>query len=461
MKKRFVSVVFAGISLAAHAANPFLPGWEYIPDGEPYVFGDRVYLYGSHDNAGGDAFCDYQLRVWSAPLDDLNNWQDHGIIFSTRTVEGHTDDIDWSDNQFYAPDVAEKDGKYYLFAQIVGAPCAVAVSDDPAGPFKLISQIKSPAGAPQDFAGWKQYFDPGVLVDDDGKVYIYWGFGQSAMAQLNPKNMTEILQGTYQENIIPKENPFHFFEACSPRKINGTYYLIFAGGSNLAYATSKSPTGPFKWGGTIVRNEGDNPGGNIHGSLANLNGQWYIFYHRQTHNNNFSRRACAERVTIKKNGSIPEVEQTSLGFQDSLDPYKRTDADITCVLRGGNSVTEIDRGTRPVIDNRNGCVIGFKYFDFGKPRPGQKTVFAVDLRDGECAGNMEVWIGDPAKKGKKLGTVEIAKTNGEGQPWRRITLPVPNVGGRQAVYFKFADGEDGKVIAEILSFEFIRSATSK
>jgi hypothetical protein len=74
---------------------------------------------------------------------------------------------------------------------------------------------------------------------------------------------------------------------------------------------------------------------------------------------------------------------------------------------------------------------------------------------------MEVWIGDPANKGKKLGTVRIEKTNGEGQPWRRITIPVPNAEGRQALYFKFADGEDGKVIAEVLSFEFIRSAASK
>ena len=178
--------------------NPFLPSWEYIPDGEPRVFGDRVYLYGSHDRAGSNRFCDSILKVWSAPLKDLNNWRDEGTVFSTRTVGGHADDVSWSDNELYAPDVVEKGGKYYLYAYVVGAPGCVAVSDSPAGPFKLISQIKAPPGAPEDFGHFGQYQDPGVLVDDDGKVYIYWGYKRSYMAQLNPDNMYEILPGTLQ-----------------------------------------------------------------------------------------------------------------------------------------------------------------------------------------------------------------------------------------------------------------------
>ena len=62
-------------------ANPYLPNWEYIPDGEPRVFGDRVYIYGSHDKAGSDSFCDYVLKCWSAPIDNLNQWVCHGDIF--------------------------------------------------------------------------------------------------------------------------------------------------------------------------------------------------------------------------------------------------------------------------------------------------------------------------------------------------------------------------------------------
>ncbi len=454
--KTFLWLAAAALPIAAEAANPFLPSYEYIPDGEPHVFGDRVYLYGSHDTAGSTAFCDYILKVWSAPLDDLNHWTDHGVVFSTRNVDGHPDDIPWSDNQFYAPDVAKKDGKYYLFAQIVGSPCSVAVSDHPAGPFKLISQIKAPAGAPMDFGGWAQYFDPGLLVDDDGQVYLYWGGGRSFMAQLKPETMTEILPGTYQEDIIPREEPFKFFEASSPRKIGGRYYLIYAAGADLVYAASDSPKGPFAYGGVIVSNSGDNPGGNIHGSLANLKGQWYIFYHRMTNNTVYSRRACAERVRIEADGSIRQVEQTSLGFQASLDPYEVTPADIACVLRGGSYVTELDKRTHPVMNNREGSVVGYKYYEFGEPLPGQKTIFTAQFRQGAASGRMELWLGDPAAGGEKIGVVPVEKAPALDGVWRELTIPVPNIRGRHALYLKFAGEADGGIIADLRSFVFTR-----
>ena len=113
--------------------NPYLPLWEYIPDGEPRVFGNRVYVYGSHDRVGHDQFCDYVLKCWSAPVDDLNHWTDHGVIFRTRDTFDHPADTDWTKehNELYAPDVVEKDGKYYLFAYIIGAKGCVAVSDRP------------------------------------------------------------------------------------------------------------------------------------------------------------------------------------------------------------------------------------------------------------------------------------------------------------------------------------------
>lgn len=89
-------------------ANPYLPGWEYIPDGEPRVFGDRVYVYGSHDRVGHHMFCDYKLKVWSAPVDNLSEWTCHGVAFSTVDTSGHKADVDWSDEELYAPDVVEK-----------------------------------------------------------------------------------------------------------------------------------------------------------------------------------------------------------------------------------------------------------------------------------------------------------------------------------------------------------------
>ena len=76
--------------LSASAANPYLPLWEYIPDGEPYVFEDpdnpgqyRVYIYGSHD-IEITAYCGRNQVVWSAPVDDLLHWRYDGVIFESR-----------------------------------------------------------------------------------------------------------------------------------------------------------------------------------------------------------------------------------------------------------------------------------------------------------------------------------------------------------------------------------------
>ena len=445
-----------GASFAAQAANPFLPLNEYIPDAEPRVFGDRVYLYGSHDRAGSTRFCDHILKVWSAPLNDLNRWTDHGVVLSTRDIDGRKDDISWSDNEFYAPDLVEHRGKYYLFAQIVGSPCAVAVSDSPAGPFKVISAIKAPPGSPNDFGGWSQYFDPGVLVDDDGKVYLYWGFKHAQMAQLDPETMVDILPGTYRENVIPLEAPFRFFEACSPRKIKGRYYIVYANGGELAYVTGDSPTGPFSHGGVIIGNTGDAHGGNIHGGLVNMNGQWYITYHRQTNNTNFSRRTCVEPVTIEADGSIGEVAQTSLGFEKSLDPYRATPADIACVFRGGSYVTEQNPLTRSVKGNRDGCVVGYKYFDFGPATAGGATVFYAEILGREVPGRIEIWAEDPARGGEKIGEA-IVERAAEGSPaWQCVSATVRDLRGRHAVYLKFVSDTQHREIADLRAFTFCR-----
>src|SRR5688500_17527275 len=99
------------LSAGRVVGGPFLPPGEYTPDGEPRVFGDRVYLYGSHDRRDSKEFCDHLLKVWSAPLSDLTQWRDEGISFATRDYPGHKDDVPWSDNLLFAPDVIKKDDK--------------------------------------------------------------------------------------------------------------------------------------------------------------------------------------------------------------------------------------------------------------------------------------------------------------------------------------------------------------
>ncbi|WP_310604474.1 family 43 glycosylhydrolase [Anaerosporobacter sp.] len=440
-------------------ANPFLPLWEYIPDGEPRVFGDRVYVYGSHDNAGVDTFCDYKLKVWSAPLDNLNLWQCHGDSFHTKADRDHSSSIDWSENQLYAPDVVEKDGKYYLYAYIVDAKGCVAVSDTPEGPFTLLSQYEYPM--PDDLEGFDKgiFVDPGVLVDDDGKVYIYCGFLSSYMAEINPDNMYEILEGSFQKDIIPVEEPFAFFEACSLRKIGDTYYMIYSPkrGSCLAYATSKSPKGPFAYQGIIVDNGDDYPGGNDHGSICFINGEWYIFYHRMTNGTVFSRRACVEKIQIASDGTIPQVKMTSLGFESALNPYKETQADIACVLKEGAYVVQYNEFERTVANIQNGCIIGYRYFDFGEDNSSETMEFVAKIRGTGCRSRMRIVL-DDYENGVEIGTCEIGMDN---HIYKAVTK---NVTGYHALFFLVEDTTEGwggqmlkgRQLFELESFLFMK-----
>lgn len=416
--------------------NPFLPLWEYIPDGEPRVFGDIIYLYGSHDKAASENFCDHKLKIWSASLTDLNNWKCHGDSFHTRPDKDHESDTSWTDRELYAPDVVYKNGKYYLYAYILASKGCVGVSDRPEGPFSMLSLYNYNES---DIGDDGTFNDAGVLVDDDGRVYIYYGFEKSHFNELNPDNMCEILEGSYKEDIIPcGNNPQDFFEASSPRKVNGKYYLIYSPkiGSRLDYAIADKPQGPFIHKGTIIDNSVDYPGGNNHGSICNINGQWYVFYHRMTNGTIMSRRACVEKIQVLSDGTIPQVEMTSLGFEESLNPYKITPAEIACVLKGGCFVTEKDCFTRVVTGIKSGSILGYKYFDFGEDFSSKTMTFSVKITGAGCKASIHIMI-DDYENGQEIGICDIDTHDGV------YNSTIKNVTGRHAVYLKIVHSYNG------------------
>lgn len=420
-------------------ANPYLPNWEYIPDGEPRVFGDRIYVYGSHDRKDSIDFCDYKLKVWSAPVSDPTKWVCHGDIFRSRDGHDSPSDVDWTDELLFAPDVVERGGKYYLYAYIVNAKGCVAVADRPEGPFRLLSRYKYDIPNHYDNG---TFIDPGVLVDDDGRVYIYCGYQGSYMCELKD-NMYEAVPGSYKLDIIPTAEPHRFFEACSPRKINGTYYLIYSPqrGSCLDYATSDSPTGPFTYRGTIIDNGIDFPGGNDHGSVCCVNGQWYIFYHRMTNGTIMSRRGCVERIEILPDGTIPQVEMTSLGFEESLNPYDFTQADTACVLKGGCYITETSVFERPIVNVTDGCVMGWKYFDFGEDFASKTMQIRLKLRGTGSRGRVHVRL--DSEDGEELGTVDFAEDS------RTAGARIKAATGRHAVFLVAESGYEGWFAGEM------------
>ena len=151
--------------------NPYLPFWEYIPDGEPYVFGDRVYVYGSHDFFGGDVYCMGDYMGWSAPVSDLGTWRCEGVIYR-KDQDPENGDLQ---GNLYAPDVTVgPDGRYYLYYVLSSKGfVSVAVCDTPAGAYQFYGYVHYPDGTRLgERAGDEPQFDPGVLTEN-GKTYLY------------------------------------------------------------------------------------------------------------------------------------------------------------------------------------------------------------------------------------------------------------------------------------------------
>lgn len=479
------------------AVNPYLPSYEYIPDGETHVFGDRVYVYGSHDRFNGPYFCLNDYVCWSAPVDNLKDWRFEGVIYKRTQDPMNRKGL----HNLYAPDVARGlDGRYYLYYafDFLGI-MSVAVSNTPAGEFQFYGYVHF-----QDGRIWGKTnkdafaFDPGVLVDDDGRVYLYSGFApKNPLPPVVTGFRKHAMEGGYvieleADMLTIKEGPklifnktgktagtgfenHEFFEASSIRKINNKYYFIYSSVHNheLCYAVSKSPKGAFKYGGIIISN-GDlflngnsderqalNYIGNNHGSIACIMGQWYIFYHRQTNKHSFSRQACAEPIVIEEDGTIRQVEMTSCGLnRGPLKGEGRYEAYIACNLmseKGTGRYDKIytrlalrkhpyftqkgrDRENNPnqyIANFRSGSIAGFKYFDI-------KAVKKISV---EICGNAEgqVSVTNLLKSKEYIARIEIT-------PCRHATKFEADINlksGKQALYFSF----QGKGNFDFFAFE--------
>ncbi len=321
------------------AFNPYLPSWEYIPDGEPYVFGDRVYVYGSHDFYNGHAFCLGDYVCYSAPVDDLGDWRYEGVIY-----ERTQDPLNERNNMcLYAPDVTVgPDGRYYLY-YVLDRVCvvSVAVCDEPAGKYEFYGYVHYEDGTKLgEREGDEPQFDPGVLTEGD-VTYLYTGFcgrgdksRHGSMCTVLDKDMLTIIKppvfvapGVEYADGTDFEG-HAFFEAPSMRKVKDKYCFIYSSTlmHELCYAVSDKPDGGFKYGGCIVSNTdigidsykaSDRAvayGGNNHGSIVRIKDDWYIFYHRQTNGTWFSRQGCAEKIKIEDGCKIAQVPMSSCGL---------------------------------------------------------------------------------------------------------------------------------------------------
>lgn len=456
------------------AFNPYLPSWEYIPDGEPHVFDGRLYVYGSHDRFGGDAFCLNDYVCWSADPSDLATWTGHPVIYRKTQDPRNADGA----HAMWAPDVARgPDGRYYLYYCLDVLPeIAVAVCDQPAGSYEFHGFVRHSDGT---ILGRREgdirQFDPGVLVDDDGRIWLFSGQGplpampgrhqgRSEVSELEPDMLTLRTEPTA---CVPTSQTgtgtdfagHEFFEGSSIRKVRGRYYFVYSSVNlhELCYATADRPDGPYVYGGAIVSNgdlgfEGRSaqsgpcyPIGNNHGGIEFVNGQWYVFFHRHTNGHAFSRQAMAERIEIAADGSIAQVPITSCGLNGGPLPGTGSyQARICCHLAGPDGIGFSDRGSarsdtpfvtqdggdreggdpQYVANLHAGATVGWKWFDLAGP-----VSIEVETR-GSGAGLFEV---RQAVAGQVVGEIPVVAA----AVWSRSAGFAAATAGVSAVYLTY------------------------
>ena len=565
--KRLLSFCFlACTALAVNAQNPYLPLWEHVPDGEPRVFEDpdnpgklRAYIIGSHD-VNYSAYCGPDIRMWSAPVEDLSQWRDEGPIFSWF-VDGQWDTM-------YAPDLVcttdRATGKktYWLYPHSRGwrRTPMVCKGDRPNGPFTPVNLTED---GRQCLPGSLIDFDPSVFIEtitdkkdkdyDIGyRAYVFYGFQHSTAVELDQKTMYSKREGTEPiDPFIPAssadgrlldkagseykalykgQNPldFNFFEASSIRQVGNKYVMVFSGysgkeyglgntNSALRYAFGDSPLGPWRSGGVLVDSRGvvlnedgsklitTNFGHNTHGSLQEINGQWYVFYHRPPRGFGNARQTMVAPVKItwdKKpvaKGGVVKItgydpytkdnvwtakatdgneytgaEVTSEGFQIfGLPPYAYYSAGYACFVYGPGSNDwmqdnhDVWNNSMDLAGIKNGGIIGFKYFGFGGlaqdtkgckafegVKKGDNVVLNLNLTpSGKGDFKIHVLLDDPWK-GQELGTANVTGASANKEGFFSVLVPgVEGLTGKHAIYL-VVEGPDIQQPQQQQGFQF-------
>lgn len=547
MKRIFLLFVAACAVLNSQAQNPYLPLWEHLPDGEPRVFDDpdnpgkkRAYIIGSHD-VTYTAYCGPDIRMWSAPVEDLSQWRDEGPIF-TWFVNGQWDTM-------YAPDLVEVVDKktdkktYWLYPHSRGRyrTPMVCKGDRPDGPFVPVNLT---ADGTQCLPGSLIDFDPSVFIetitDKNDKdyntgyrAYVFYGFQHSTACELDQNTMyskregTELIDpfipassadgrlldkaGSEYKALYKGQNPldFNFFEASSIRQVGNKYVMVFSGysgkeygldntNSALRYAYGDSPLGPWRSGGVLVDSRGvvvgengatlitTNAGHNTHGSLQEINGQWYIFYHRPPRGFGNARQAMVAPVKIEwdkksvaKGGQVritgydpfakgnewsanasdgneyTGAEVTSEGFQIfGLPPYAYYSAGIACFMYGLGSNNwmqdnhDVWNNSMDLAGIQNGGIIGFKYFGFeglSEDTKGCKAFEGIKKGDncklnlnltpsGKGAFTIHVKLDDPWK-GEEVAAFVIPENSSKSAMTVSKSVPaLEGLTGKHALY---------------------------
>jgi arabinoxylan arabinofuranohydrolase len=439
------SVIFLMLSVSAFADYPIFYQ-RYTADPWALVYNGRLYLYCSHDTYDKERGYGYFMNdITCISTDDMKNWTDHGEVFNVR-------DSRWGARLSWAPSVVCKDNQFYLYYGNGDRGIGVAVSNNPLGPFvdnndRPVVDHNTPGVLPAEGAWGMWCFDPSVLVDDDGQVYMYFGGsspGNSRIIKLKD-NMRE------PEGSAIHPNTPGFFEASFVHKYKGKYYYSYSGHyfktpSNIDYVVSDKPMEDFDNIGVILPNPPVNDNNNNHHSIAQFNGEWYIAYHNRqlAHDNGeqdvkareYMRSVCIDRLEHNPDGTIREVVITKDGLNQlkNINPYVRNEAETMAKSKGVNTCA-IEGYNRAVNNIGNGDFIQISGVDFGTTGAG---VFTANVASNSSGGSIELRIDAP--NGTQIGTLPVSYTGGT-EVWQPKSTHINGVTGIHELYLVFKGSE--------------------
>lgn len=279
--------------------NPLKLSSKFTADPTARNWGDgQIWLYTSHDvpcMKSYSAMNDWQVFSSFNGVD----WDDHGSVLSLDKLNQQG----WNVYNAWAPDCVRKDSLFYLYFPVKGIDdknwkIGVATSPYPKGPFERPRIVVDSWG-----------IDPSVLVDDDGRAYLYCQF---KMGELNA-DMSSVKEETAVELADVAQIPYEGYEGPFVFKRGQKYYYLCSaeGYKRLIYYMADQPLGPWAYMGTLM--EPDTiPSENNHCSVVEFNGEWILFYHQRVCGK--ARKICADFLQFNSDGKIEPVVKTSQGI---------------------------------------------------------------------------------------------------------------------------------------------------
>lgn len=441
MKKSRFLYVLSVLTICAgeiYAQNPFITD-QYTADPSARVFGDRVYVYPSHDippapgKGRANWFVMEDYHVFSSA--NLTDWTDHGMIVTQNEVPWVKPDS----YSMWAPDCIYRNGKYYFYfpstskdtTKVRGFTIGVAVADKPTGPFVPQPEpIKNVKG-----------IDPNVFIDKDGQAYLYWSQGNIYGAKLK-EDMLELASEPVTLGELPskglKEGPYVF-------ERNGIYYMTYPHVENkierLEYAIGNNPLGPFKFAGVIMD---ESPTGcwTNHHSIINFKKQWYLFYHHNDLSPNFdkNRSIRMDSLSFNKDGTIRKVIPTLRGVG-----LTNANAKVQIDRYSGISKEGVSVGFIDTADRFKGWKAKFSSLDawlqYNNVDFGSKKLKSVEvMAASDAGGTLQIRSNSPS--GPILVEVNVPVLN----TWRPITAKLSRVpSGTQHLFITQKGGGDAEV----------------